>query len=74
MIKSDKKFSEKIKERIQNNLKLGLTNENAEIAYSALFGDKDLLSDKQYDELYDELEVYEPIEEEAMVSKKDLYM
>lgn len=47
-ISTDKAFAEQIRERVKNNLELGLTNENAEIAYSALFGDKDLLSDKQY--------------------------
>ena len=47
-IKTDRTFAEKVKENIKDNLKYGLTNENAEIAYSALFGDKDLLSDKQY--------------------------
>ena len=47
-IKTDKTFSEMIKDKIKDNLSLGLTNENTEIAYSALFGDKDLLSDKQY--------------------------
>lgn len=48
-IKTDKTFAETIKDKIKDNLSIGLTNENAEIAYSALFGDKDLLSDKQYD-------------------------
>ena len=47
-IKTDKTFSEHIKEKINENLSKGLTNENTEIAFSALFGDKDLLSDKQY--------------------------
>lgn len=47
-IKTDKTFAEFIKENIKDNLSLGLTNENVEIAYSALFGDKDMLSDKQY--------------------------
>ncbi len=47
-ISTDKTFAEAIRERVKDNLELGLTNENAEIAYSALFGDKDLLSDKQY--------------------------
>lgn len=47
-IKTDLTFAECIKEKIRNNLHIGLTNENAEIAYSALFGDKDLLSNKQY--------------------------
>ena len=47
-IKTDKTFAEFIRDKVKDNLNLGLTNENAEIAYSALFGDKDLLSDKQY--------------------------
>ena len=47
-IKTDKTFAEIIKDKVKNNLSLGLTNENTEIAYSAFFGDKDLLSDKQY--------------------------
>ena len=47
-IKTDKTLAEKFKNKVKNNLEIGLTNENAEIAYSALFGDKDLLSDKQY--------------------------
>ena len=47
-LKTDKTFAESIKEKVKENLSLGLTNENAEIAYSALFGDKDLLSSKQY--------------------------
>ena len=44
----DKNIAEIIKDKIKNNLSLGVNNENKEIAYSALFGDKDLLSDKQY--------------------------
>lgn len=47
-IKTDATVAEFIKDKIKENLHLALTNENAEIAYSALFGDKDLLSDKQY--------------------------
>ena len=47
-IKTNKNVSEIIKEQTKENLYSGLTNENAEIAYSALFGDKDLLADKQY--------------------------
>ena len=47
-IKNDKTLSEKFKDRVKDNLEIGLTNENAEIAYSALFGDKDLLSESQY--------------------------
>ncbi len=48
-LKTDKTFAEFVKDKIKDNLALGLTNENAEIAYSALFGDKDLLPEKQYD-------------------------
>ncbi len=47
-IKTDKNFAESVREEVKSNLTLGLSNENTEIAYSALFGDKDLLSDKQY--------------------------
>jgi len=47
-IKTDKTFAERVKEKIKDNISLGLNNENTEIAYSALFGEKDLLSDKQY--------------------------
>ena len=48
VIGRDTTLAEKIKEKIKENLQLGLTNENAEIAYSALFGDKEMLSQKQY--------------------------
>lgn len=41
-------FAEKIKSQIKINIEKGLTNENAELAYSSLFGDKELLSQKQY--------------------------
>ena len=44
----DKTLAENFRDTIKENLDIGLTNENAEIAYSALFGDKDILSDKQY--------------------------
>lgn len=47
-IETDKTFAETIKEKVRENLLTGLTNENAEIAYSSLFGDKDLMSNKQY--------------------------
>lgn len=47
-IKTDKNFAESFRETIKDRLKLGFTNENVEIAYSALFGDKDLLSENQY--------------------------
>lgn len=39
-IREDKTFSEKLRNYIYTNLSEGLTNENLEIAYSALFGDK----------------------------------
>ena len=45
----DVKFVERIRQYIKDNLSLGLTNENIEIAYSALFGDKEFLSSSQYD-------------------------
>lgn len=48
IVGKDTTIAEKIKEQIRENLHLGLTNENAEIAYSALFGDKEMLSQKQY--------------------------
>ena len=44
----DKTFAETIKEKVKENLSLGLTNENTEIAYSSLFGEKTLLSEDQY--------------------------
>ncbi len=39
-IETDKTLAEIIKEKIKENLSLGLNNENTEIAYSTLFGDK----------------------------------
>ncbi|MBR6779134.1 MAG: ComEC/Rec2 family competence protein [Clostridia bacterium] len=47
-LKTDNTFAEKIKSQIKQNLNGELTNENVEIAYSALFGDKELLSTEQY--------------------------
>ena len=44
----DKTFVEKIKQEIKTNLSGNLTNENVELAYSALFGDKELLGEEQY--------------------------
>ena len=44
----DKTFAELVKERVKENLSLGLSNENTEIAYSALFGEKALLGSEQY--------------------------
>ena len=41
-------FAEIFKARIKSSLTFGLTNENAEIAYSALFGDKEYLPNEQY--------------------------
>ncbi len=48
LIEKDRTFAEIVREKVKDNLTYGLSNENTEIAYSALFGDKDLLSDKQY--------------------------
>ncbi len=44
----DTTFAEDIRAYIKANLSNGLTNENVEIAYSALFGDTEMLSDNQY--------------------------
>ena len=44
----DKTFADLAKERVKENLSLGLSNENTEIAYSALFGEKALLGEEQY--------------------------
>ena len=41
-------FVEQIKQKIKDNLGGGLTSENMELAYSALFGDKDFLNETQY--------------------------
>ncbi len=46
--RTDFTFAEKIKNYIKHNLSNALTNENVEIAYSALFGDKTNLNDMQY--------------------------
>mgnify|MGYP003288653147 CR=1 FL=1 len=46
--KTDKTFAETIKNKIKNNLYEGLTNDNAEIAYSSLFGEKEMLNESQY--------------------------
>ena len=48
-IKSDKTFAETIKDYIKKNLSKGLTNENVEIAYSALFGEKEMLPEGHYE-------------------------
>lgn len=45
---NDKTFAEEIRLKIKDNLHYGLSNENVEIAYSALFGDKSMLSRDQY--------------------------
>ena len=47
-ISTDKNIAEQFKNNVKDNLSLGLSNENVEIVYSALFGDKDLLSNKKY--------------------------
>lgn len=44
-VKKDKTFAEKIKSYIKTNLHNGLSQENVEIAYSALFGEKEMLSE-----------------------------
>lgn len=49
IIKQDKTFAESIKATIYDRLDNGLTNENVELAYSALFGDKAMLGDIQYE-------------------------
>lgn len=43
----DKKltFAEKVRQRVKNALSFGLSNENTELTYSALFGDKTMLFD-----------------------------
>ncbi|MBE7076805.1 MAG: ComEC/Rec2 family competence protein [Clostridiales bacterium] len=46
--KLDKTFAEEIKSYVKTKLQDGLTTENVEIAYSALFGDKEFLNDNQY--------------------------
>lgn len=38
-------LADKIKQKIKNSISNGLTNENTELVYSALFGDKSMLSD-----------------------------
>ncbi|MBR2969626.1 MAG: ComEC/Rec2 family competence protein [Clostridia bacterium] len=45
----DKTFAEMIKGKIKDNISLGLTNENTELVYSSLFGEKNMLMDSQYD-------------------------
>lgn len=44
----DQTFAEMLKETIKDNLGVGLTNENSELAYSALFGEKEMLSNNIY--------------------------
>ena len=46
-IDTDITFAEQIKENIKENLTNGLTNENADIAYSSLFGETYVLSESQ---------------------------
>lgn len=45
----DQTFAEIIKSEVKEKLTGGLTNENVEVAYSALFGEKEFLSDSTYD-------------------------
>jgi len=42
----DKSFVENIREEIKDNLNLSLTKDNAELAYSSLFGDKTMLNEE----------------------------
>jgi len=42
----DKTFDEEFRHNVKENLNLSLTKDNAEIAYSALFGDKTMLDDE----------------------------
>lgn len=49
VLEIDKTFAEKIKDRVYNNLNNGLSNENVELAYSSLFGDKAMLGERQQD-------------------------
>ncbi len=44
----DTTFAEKIQAKVKENLAKGLSNENVELAYAALFGDKSLLPEEQY--------------------------
>ncbi len=45
---NDKTFAEKLQLKIKENLSNGLSNENVEIAYAAMFGDKSLMPSEQY--------------------------
>lgn len=47
--KQEKKLNERLREKIKENLRFGLSNENVEIVYSSLFGNKEMLSDLQYE-------------------------
>ncbi|MCQ2556239.1 MAG: ComEC/Rec2 family competence protein, partial [Clostridia bacterium] len=49
VVGEDVKFAEQIKQYIKTNLSNGLSETNVDLAYSALFGDKDTLSDTKYD-------------------------
>lgn len=44
----NKTWAEFIKQQIKDNLYIGLSNENAELAYSTLFGEKEMLSSDVY--------------------------
>lgn len=48
-VKTDKTFAEIVKEKVKDNLHGGLSNENVEITYSALFGDSTQLSQNTKD-------------------------
>lgn len=47
-IRTDKTFAEKIKSKVKESIGGNLTNENIEIAYSALFGEKNFLNEDIY--------------------------
>ncbi len=49
VVGKDVKFAEQIKQYIKTNLSNGLSESNVDLAYSALFGDKDSLSEAKYD-------------------------
>ncbi|MFQ6752674.1 MAG: ComEC/Rec2 family competence protein [Clostridia bacterium] len=44
----DKTFAEIIKAKVKDNISLGLTNENVELVYSSLFGEKEMLMESLY--------------------------
>lgn len=48
IIGKDTTFAEKLQAKVKQNLSKGLSNENVEIAYAAMFGDKSLMPEEQY--------------------------